>query len=137
MFSWLRHRWRPANVPGFLVALLAIASQLALGAIVLPDEVSAREQSVAALDALSILCDSATPTKPDDAPKHHHRQNPDCAICPLGVALAMPAAVLVSGPALPPPSSHMADRSAFPPPARGPPAQPRHTPPSRGPPVLS
>jgi hypothetical protein len=137
MFSWLCHRWRPAGLPGLLVALLAIASQLALGAIVLPDEASAREQSVAALDALTIFCSSATPTAPDDAPKHHHRHAQDCAICPLAVALAMPAAVLASAPALPPPSSRAADRAALPPPARGPPAQPRYTPPSRGPPVLS
>ncbi len=135
MFSWRRHRWLPAGLPGLLVAVLAIASQLALGTIVLPDEAAAREQSVAALDALSILCNAAAPAAPDQPV--HHRHNPDCAVCPLSVALAMPAAVLGSAPEVPAPSSQSAARATLLPPARGPPAQPHRTPPSQGPPLLS
>ena len=135
MSSRRRHRWVPASLPGVLIALLALCSQLALGAVVLPGEAVARDQSVATLEALSILCNSAAPTAPDQAP--HHRHNPDCALCPLCVALAMPAVILTSGPELSPPTGRLADGAALPPPARGPPAPPRNTPPSRGPPVLS
>lgn len=127
---------RRGGLPGLLLAVLALVSQLALGAVVLPDPASAQEQSVAALDALSILCNSASPTAPGEGPRHH-RQDRDCVPCPLAVSLALPAAVLASGPELPPPSSQLADSVSLPPPARGPPAQPRQTPPSRGPPVLS
>ncbi len=134
MSSRHRPRWLPAGLPGLLVAVVALASQLALGSVVLPDEAAARDQSVATLDALTILCDAAGPASPGQPPRHQH--HPDCALCPLSVALALPAVVLTSEPALPPPSSRLADGAALPPPARGPPAQPRHTPPSRGPPVL-
>ncbi len=127
---------RSGGLPGLLLAVLALVSQLALGSIVLPDDASAQERSVAALEALSVLCDSSVPTSPDQAPTHH-RHSPDCAICPLSVALAMPAVVLASGPELPPRSSRLATRASLPPPARAPPGQPRYTPPSRGPPVLS
>ncbi len=136
MSSRRRHPWLPANVLSLLLALLALTSQVALGAVVLPDEAAAREQSVATLDALSIICDSSPATAPDQPPPHH-RHNPDCALCPLTTALAMPAVILASGPDLPPPTRRVGDAAALPPPARGPPAQPCHTPPSRGPPILS
>ncbi len=136
LFRRLISSRRSGGFSGLLLAVLALVSQIALGAIVVPDEASMGERSVAALDALSILCNSSMPTAPGETPKHH-RPNIDCAICPLAVALAMPAVVLASGPELPTPTSQLVNRAALPPPARGPPAQPRQTPPSRGPPVLS
>jgi hypothetical protein len=135
MSSRQRTPSRPVrSLAGLLLAVLALVSQLALGAIVLPDEAAAQEQSIAALDAISVLCQSPTPAAPDRAPAHH--RCPDCALCPLSVALAMQATVLASGPDLPPPSSQSAIRLALPPPARAPPAQPHTTPLPRGPPVL-
>ena len=126
---------RSGGVPGLLLAVLALVSQIALGMIVLSDKALAREQSVAALDALSVVCDSSAPA-PAQAPRRHQHA-PDCALCPLTMALALPAAVLTSAPEVPAPSSQAVARAFLPPPARGPPAQPRPTPPSRGPPVLS
>ncbi len=122
------------SLPGLLLAVLALFSQLTLGAVILPDEAAAQAQSVAALDALSVICSSTNPSTPA---RPHHRHSPDCAVCPLCTALAMQAVVLVSGPDLPAPSSRLADRATLPPPARAPPAQPRHTPPPRGPPALT
>ena len=91
MLSRRRHRWLPAGFPGLLIALLALVSQVALGAVVLPDEASARDQSAATLDAVSILCDGAAPAPRDRAPAHH-RHDPECALCPLCIALATAAA---------------------------------------------
>ena len=124
------------GLPGLLLAVLALVSQLALGSFVLPDEAAAREQSVAALDALSVICNSTNPASPTPT-KPHHRHGPDCAVCPLCIALALQAVVLGSPPDLPAPSSRLADRATLPPPARAPPAQPRLAPPARGPPVLT
>jgi hypothetical protein len=135
MFLRRPHWWLPVSFPGWLLAMLALTSQLALGAVVLPDEAGGRNHSVATLDALSILCNSAAPTAPHQVP--HHRHHPDCVLCPLCVALAMPAVILTSGPELPQPTFRLTEGAALLPPARGPPAQPRHTPPSRGPPSLS
>jgi hypothetical protein len=136
MSSRQRTTQRPVcSLPGLLLAVLALVSQLALGAIVLPDVAEAQEQSVAALDAISVLCQSPTPALPDRAPAHHHC--PDCALCPLCVALAMQGVVLASGPEMPPPSCQSVSRVALPPPARAPPAQPHTTPLPRGPPVLT
>jgi hypothetical protein len=126
----------PIGMPALLLAILALISQLALGSLVLPDSVSAREQSVAALDALSILCSTGTPAAPGNTPAHHHHA-PDCTLCPLCVTLAAPSAILTTVAALPAPSSQAVARAALPPPARGPPSQARPVPPARGPPILT
>ena len=130
-----KHLRSLGSLPGLLLAVLALVSQLALGSIAMPDEAAAREQSVAALDSLSIICSATTPV--EHAPGQHHHHGMDCAVCPLCAALAMHAVVLGSGPDLPAPSSRLAHRATLPPPARAPPAQPRHAPPPRGPPVLT
>ena len=118
-----------ARGPGLLLAILALVSQLALGSLVLPGDAAAEEQ-IAALDALSVLCDASMPVPPA-----HHRNAPDPALCPLSLTLALPAMVLAAGPDVPPPRSRLAGRTILPPPARGPPTQPRFTALPRGPPV--
>ncbi len=128
--------WRRGGIPGWLLALLALVSQLALGGIVLPDEAAAQESSVAALEALTVLCDSSAPTPPD-VPRRHQR-GPDAAMCPAASVLALAAVILTPAPALPPLTRQVAAAPALPPTARGPPAAPpRYIPASRGPPVLS
>ena len=133
-----RHRtdtWLRGRLAGFLLAVVALASQLALGAMVLPDEASAREQSTAALEAMTVLCDSSVPAAPDHGPAHH-RHVADSALCPFSAMGSLQAAVLASAPDLPLPVSRLAARAGLPPLARGPPAPSRRAPPPRGPPVL-
>src|SRR5579875_719411 len=89
---WLRQR-------GLLAAVLALVSQLALGALVVPGADDAG--ALARLDAVSILC-SDLPT-PDDGGAAHRHHAADLALCPLTVALDAPAFVLSTGPALPAP----------------------------------
>ena len=121
------------GLPGLLLAIIALISQLALGSLVLPDSASAQEQSVAALDALSIICSTPIAGAPDNPPAHH-RHAPDCTLCPLCSTLAMQGVILTAAPALPAPVSQQTGRAVLPPPARAPPAQPRYAPPARGPP---
>ena len=125
----------PGGLPGLLLAVLGLVGQLALGAVVLPDEASAREQSISALDALTIVCASGTPVRPGNEPSQH-RHGTGCGLCPINLALSMPAAIPSPGPTLPPLQSRLAERAGLPPDARGPPTQPRTIPLPRGPPVL-
>ena len=133
---------RQITIPGFgcrllgrLLAVLAVVSQLALGSVFLPDEASAQQQ-VAALDALSVLCDSTTPILPSGQPAHQ-RHSHGGPLCPLSVTLALPAVVLASAPDLPLPQGRSAGQSALPPPSRGPSTQPRYALLPRGPPALT
>ena len=134
--SFGRHRvLRLTNgLPGLVLAMLALISQLALGSVVLPDSASAQEQSTAALDAFSIICSTPTAATPGRPPAHH-RHAPDGTLCPLCVTLAMQAVILATAPVLPAPAGQRVGRAALPPPARAPPSQPRAVPPARGPPA--
>jgi hypothetical protein len=114
-----------------LLAILALVSQVALGSLVLPAESAAAE-----LDTVAILCQTGTPDAPPAAPRHHQHA-PDCAICPLCAALALPGALLSPAPLLPTPSVHQVARIALPPAARGPPSLPLRISLARGPPVLT
>jgi hypothetical protein len=116
---------------GLLLALLALASQIAVASLVLPEDSTAAE-----LDAVAILCQTAAPGAPQPATPHHHHA-PDCAICPFCAALALPGAILTPAPALPTPSLHRVAQIALPPPARGPPSRPLRTALPRGPPFLT
>ena len=120
------------GLPALLLAVLALVSQVALGATVLSDAAAAPDQSISALTALTVLCDSHAPAEP----AHHHRA-PDAAMCPLSVALALPAVLPASGPDLPVPQSRVAGFADMPGEARAPPGQTRVAPPPRGPPALS
>ncbi len=132
---------RPSRHPrltvgfGLLLAILALVSQLALGAMVLPDDdLPQRQQS--SLDAIGVMCSSAVPVLPGHrAP--HHRHVPDCAPLPLGVALALPAFMPMSPPTLPRPLAARMQRRASAASARGPPSHYSHIGFPRGPPVLA
>ncbi len=121
---------------GLLLAVLALVGQLAFGALVLPDQAVAQEQSVAALNALSILCDSSAPGPTGPQPGHHHR-SADGVLCPHAVAFELPFAVLPTSPGVPAPQEPLVQRAGLPPAARAPPAPPRAVPPPRGPPSLT
>lgn len=100
-----------------MAALVALVSQLALGAVVLPD---ARTDPRAVLASVGILCDGATPPLPGAPAHRHHAADP--ALCPLATALALPSVVITPAPVLPPPRSAaviVASRDR--PPGRGPP----------------
>ncbi len=118
---------------GFLAAILALVSQLALGAVVLPDVSPAAQ--LAALDAATIDCAPAAPGDKRLPPAPH----PDSgqALCPLSVTLALPAILLLPAPELPQPVLMLALRGADRPQARAPPSAPRPTPYPTGPPILA
>jgi hypothetical protein len=116
------------------MAVLALVSQLALGAMLLPDDPPQRQQS--ALDAISVMCSSTAPMLPDHRVPHH-RHVPDCAPLPLGVALALPAFMPMSPPALPGPLAARMQRRVSAASARGPPSHYSHIGFPRGPPTLA
>jgi hypothetical protein len=124
----------PHRPAGLLLAILALVGQLALGAMVMPADAAAVAQSVAELDAASILCVGTPP--PVHAPPHRHHAI-DCALCPLCAAMATHGVILSAAPSLPAPPAAIAARAALPPPARAPPAQPRRAALPRGPPILA
>jgi hypothetical protein len=121
------------SLPGFLVAVLALISQLALGSVVLPDVAPA-----SVLDTLSAAMVDCSPVTPADkrlppAP----RPESEKALCPLSVALALPAVILLPAPMLPPPVLMLSGRGADLPQARAPPSAVRYAPYPTGPPVLA
>ena len=102
----------------WLAALVAIVSQLALGAVVLPD---AQTDQRAVLASVSIFCDGTTsPQTGGAAPHRHHAADP--ALCPLAVTLSLPSVMIAPAPQLPLPSNVVfAAASRERPPGRGPP----------------
>ena len=112
-----------------LAALVALAGQLALGAVAVPDQ-SPRTR-LAALDAASILCRSGNTPGDRERPPAHHEQ--DRASFPLSVAVALPAP---SGPLLPAAGGILALRPVGLPQARAPPARASPAAYPRGPPIL-
>ncbi len=109
----------PFAVLGFLTAVIALVSQLALGAVLPPDEPT--PQQIAALNAVRVLCDGVQPTDPGDKSSHGHRPMAP-AICPISVALSLPSVVLTPVPLLPaPPHSALYVVALERPPGRGPP----------------
>ena len=108
---------------GCVLVLLALISQLALGSVVVSDD-------LATLQAATIPCHSGdeTPAAPGHAGDH--------ALCPLSVALALPAAILTSPPIVPTPGMNVLlnpRRTAQP---RAPPSHRYAAPYPRGPPRL-
>ena len=121
----LPHPLRPFGARGLLFAVLALVSQLALGAMVLPDDAAARD--AASLAAVSVLCDSSQ-VSPTGAVGGTHRQAPlphrhhQGALCPLSLALALPAVVLAALAVLPAPTAATVLRLATGQRARAPPS---------------
>ena len=102
---------------GLLVAVMAMVSQLALGATVLPDDRPAGP--TAALTALVVFCQTGHLL--GDKPVPAHRM-PQTTLRPLSVTLALPAAIPVSAILLPVPSTALPLRVVPLPPARAPPS---------------
>ncbi len=131
----LPHRFRrPSRPCGLLAVLVALVGQLALGAVVLPDE-SPRSQ-LAALDAASIFCQAGSDTGGNDKPPIPHHAA-DYALCPLSVSLAQSMAIPVPDVLLPVPSQSLAMRSGALPQARAPPSRIVIAAYPRGPPSLA
>ena len=122
--------WRP----GLLAAVLALVGQLALGAVVLPDEAPAGQ--MAELDAVSVLCTGNAPDT--DSPAPHRRHAADLTLCPLGIALAAPCCLPVPVPTPLLPAAPAVAAWAFErPPGRGPPPATARVGEPRAPPVLA
>ena len=109
-----------------LLALLALAMQLAAASVVLPGAI-AEAASVEALAAATIC--HGTPAAPD------HRHHPVPAVCPLLHTIAQAGALLAGAPPLLAPPTVVIVPAAPPPPARAPPARSVAAPYPRGPPA--
>jgi hypothetical protein len=118
----------------FLLAGVALVSQLALGAMVLPDD--APQGAIAALAAASILCGGNHPSDHGPAPHKHQPANP--ALCPISVALALPSVIATPAPDLPASSNSVLYlRIEERPPGRGPPAATARVGAPRAPPLMA
>ena len=111
---------------GLLAALLALSAQLAFGAAV--------PQPALGEVGFGIICHSGTNGAAPTQPGHHA---PDCALCPLCVALAMPGPTLTAPPPMPVPGVVVVLASCMPPPQTGPPYFPVRSARPRGPPSLA
>jgi hypothetical protein len=132
MSRLLSRRFRHfSGLMGLLTAAVAIVSQLALGAMVLPDNRPA--DPIAAIDALSVLCQTGHPVGDKSVPTHRGSQP---VLHPLSVILALPAAIPVLAALLPAPPAPRILRIAPPPPVRAPPSLVAIAAYPRGPPVL-
>jgi hypothetical protein len=109
----------PSAFLGFLTAVIALVSQLALGAVLPPD--GPTPPQIAALNAVLVLCDGSQPSDHGGKTDHSHRRLAP-AICPISATLSLPSVVLTPGPVLPAPSpSALYMRAPERPPGRGPP----------------
>ena len=99
MAAWFTWRSRLPVLPGLLLAVLSLVSQLALGAMVLPD--AGVPGQPAGLDAVAVLCLAGAPQHPGrDRP---HQRRPDIAPPSLAAALALPAILPIATSPLPQP----------------------------------
>jgi hypothetical protein len=110
---------------GFLAALLALAGQLAWAATV-PDPALAQI-------GLGVICHASAPGKTPTGPSH---RGPDCILCPLCAAIAMPVPTLARAPPLPPPRLLVLAPAVILSPATAPSVATTTTPQPRAPPVL-
>ncbi len=119
----------------YLLVSLALMSQLAVGAMVLPD--TSPYTTLAALDAASILCGTDQPSGHiPPSQRRHAPANP--ALCPISVALALPSVIPTSTPELPIFSGAVVHLGAEErPPARGPPSPAARVGSPRGPPLTA
>ena len=134
MFTGLTKRFRrPMRLSGLFAVVVALVSQLALGAVIAPAE--ALPTQLAALDAAIVLCHPGHSPRGPDVPPRPHRA-PDCALCPLSAALALQAVVPTPAPILPAPDGGLILRTGARPPVRAPPGRAIATAYPRGPPLL-
>ncbi|HEY1935492.1 MAG TPA: hypothetical protein VGG99_26075 [Acetobacteraceae bacterium] len=126
-------RPRPTTVFGLPLVLLALAVQIAVGAIVLQPQMMELMQ----LSQTSPICHANTPAD-DHSPAAPHRA-PHCMFCPLCAAVATSGHVLSGAqPPLPvPPQIVALSREGMPPPATAPPVASPNAAQPRGPPILA
>lgn len=124
-----------SSVPGLLLAMLALVSQLALGSLA-PVDADADGQR-AELAALTMLCRTTLVIGSHDPAAPHHHRLPDYAPASLAAALDLPCLVAAPAPVLPAPSSGARLRLVSLLSARGPPSHQSHLGFPRGPPVLA
>ncbi len=116
---------------GLLAAILALVSQIALGAVVVPDDALAAQ---ARLVSASVICVGHASGAAGGKTRHHPHA-PGKALCPLGVALASQSCVLTPSVLLASPAPVITARIAAAPPARGPPPPTARVGEPRAPPV--
>jgi hypothetical protein len=120
-------RLHRTSASGLLLALLALAMQLAFGAVI------PRIAIASALAGATAICHADE--TPDEAPPTPH--NPaDCPICPLCVALSGPAFALTTHQALPTPRVVVVAPAVVLPPATAPPSTVELAARPRGPPTI-
>jgi len=119
----------------FLLTGIALVSQLALGAMVLPNDVP--QGAIAALNAATVLCGgNQRPGDKGPASRSHQPANP--ALCPTSVALALPGVIPTTAPIVPVSSNSILYlRTKERPPGRGPPAATARVGAPRAPPVMA
>ena len=126
-------RLQPAWFLGLLLAVLALAGQLAVGALAPAD--AAVDRQLSELAALTSQCKGTPPADPGRDSRH--RRLPDCAPAASSVELVLPGFLPSPGPALPPPLAQGAAPLASLVSARGPPSRRVGVGFPRGPPVLA
>jgi hypothetical protein len=132
---FISRSWLGASGLSWLLVLLGLLGQMALGAVMPPEEPVAQAEMAALMD----ICHAGTDAgMAGTVPQHHHHHHhtPDCALCPLCVALTMPGFLPAPGPELPAPPVLPRRSMAALPPARAPPAYSVRAAYPRGPPVL-
>lgn len=131
----VRRSRHPSGLLTYLLVSIALISQLALGAMVLPD--TSPDTTLSALDAVSVLCGTDQPS--GHVPPSQHRHTPaNPALCPISVALALPSVIPTTAPEPPVFSGAVVHLGAQErPPARGPPSPTARVGTPRGPPLTA
>ena len=124
----------PSSIPGLLLTVLALVSQLALGSLAPVDAEADGQRSE--LAALTMLCQTTLADGSHAPAAPHHHRLPDYAPASPAAALDLPCLVAAPAPTLPAPSSGVKLRLVSLLSARGPPSHDSHLGFPRGPPVL-
>jgi hypothetical protein len=120
-------RLHRTSAPGLLLALLALAMQLAFGAVVPKIAVASALAGAIAICHADETSDEAPPTPHNPA---------DCPICPLCMALSGPVLALTTHQALPTPRVVVVAPAVILPPATAPPSTVVLAARPRGPPAI-
>ncbi len=118
------------RLPGLLLAVLALAGQLAVGSLAPAD--AGVDAQLSALAAAMGQC--RTPAPGDDT---RHRRPPECATAVAAAGLVLPGFVVAPSPVLPGPVASGVVRRVSAVSARGPPSHGSRVGFPRGPPVLA
>jgi hypothetical protein len=124
---------RKTRLFGLVAAIVALAGQVALGAVV--QRVTSPQAELAALAAVSIICHASHNSGSDDG-KSLPPPVSDWALCPLDHALAHGWTLLTPSLIRLAPPTMLAARTTFTPPARAPPFRFLTSVYPRGPPAL-